>query len=351
MSKVSLGALLSDTEWSWLTASATAADLPDEGKAFRCCVNFLAQTGDGGAVAEALAAAAAAADNPAADTSAHSIALAGSQSEWMLSASAARGFTSPEAFASTVVRACIAVDDPAAVFGVVRCKTATVARGDADVAGLADASTACAGAQEALVKASGASASGSTPSALTFRAAAAMDRDRAMEIINAAYMEEAFIKMPFAEQRISTETFDAAIANESGNTEMILAVDAESGAVVGTALLNPPEGTAAGHGATDDCAHLGFVAVDPAQQRKGIASQIIAEVEARAAARGFLSLEFSYISPMTHLLELYRKLGYELTGVVDTPEGDGWLKEEWRGKVTFPHMAKSLAAAPAEEKL
>ena len=93
------------------------------------------------------------------------------------------------------------------------------------------------------------------------------------------------------------------------------------------------------------------MAVDPAQQRKGIASQIIAEVEARAAARGFLSLEFSYISPMTHLLEFYRKLGYELTGVVDTPEGDGWLKEEWRGKVTFPHMAKSLAAAPAEEKL
>ena len=62
-------------------------------------------------------------------------------------------------------------------------------------------------------------------------------------------------------------------------------------------------------------------------------------------AQGFASLEFSYISPMTHLEGFYRKLGYELTGVVDTPDGDGWLKEEWRGKVTFPHMAKRLTPA------
>lgn len=45
---------------------------------------------------------------------------------------------------------------------------------------------------------------------------------------------------------------------------------------------------------------------------------------------------------MTHLKGFYRKLGYELTGVVDTLDGDSWLKEEWRGKVTFPHMAKRL---------
>lgn len=49
--------------------------------------------------------------------------------------------------------------------------------------------------------------------------------------------------------------------------EMVLAVDVASGTILGTALLNPPEGTAAGHGATDDCAHLGFVAVDPSHVR------------------------------------------------------------------------------------
>ena len=49
--------------------------------------------------------------------------------------------------------------------------------------------------------------------------------------------------------------------------ELVLAVDT-TGGIVGTALLNPPEGTAAGHGATEDCAHLGFVAVDPSRVRQ-----------------------------------------------------------------------------------
>eukprot|EP01043_Picozoa_sp_COSAG02_P062115 COSAG02_NODE_8492_length_2551_cov_1.455954_3_plen_94_part_00 len=87
------------------------------------------------------------------------------------------------------------------------------------------------------------------------------------------------------------------------------------------------------------------VKLDRSQQRRGIATELIAEVEARAAARGFDSLEFSYISPLKHLERFYRKLGYELTGVVDTPDGEGWLKEEWRGKVNFPHMSKSLQRA------
>ena len=100
------------------------------------------------------------------------------------------------------------------------------------------------------------------------------------------------------------------------------------------------------HSSSSDCVgvvrHLGRL-----QQRQGIATRLIAEVENRAAARGFASLEFSYISPLKHLEDFYRKLGYELTGVVDKPAGDGWLREEWRGKVTFPHMAKSL---PRTEK-
>lgn len=91
--------------------------------------------------------------------------------------------------------------------------------------------------------------------------------------------------------------------------------------------------------------NVAHVSCDCSQQRKGVATQLIAEVEDRAAARAFASLEFSYISPLKHLEDFYRKLGYELTGVVDTPDGDGWLKQEWRGKVTFPHMAKSLRRA------
>ena len=48
---------------------------------------------------------------------------------------------------------------------------------------------------------------------IAFRAATAADKVAAMQLINAAYMAEAFIKMPFAEERISEETYDACIAN------------------------------------------------------------------------------------------------------------------------------------------
>ena len=101
---------------------------------------------------------------------------------------------------------------------------------------------------------------------IAFRAATAADKVAAMQLINAAYMAEAFIKMPFAEERISEETYDACIANASAVTELMLAVDSESGAIQGTAMLNPPEGSAAGHGEGSAAAHLGFVAVDPALQ-------------------------------------------------------------------------------------
>ena len=101
---------------------------------------------------------------------------------------------------------------------------------------------------------------------IAFRAATAADKVAAMQLINAAYMAEAFIKMPFAEERISEETYDACIANASQVTELMLAVDSESGAIQGTAMLNPPEGSAAGAGEGSAAAHLGFVAVDPALQ-------------------------------------------------------------------------------------
>jgi GNAT superfamily N-acetyltransferase len=249
----------------------------------------------------------------------------------MAAAATEHGAATSEELGGVVVRACMSVA-PEAVFGVIRCKTKTGIV-------VADASTTCTGAQDALAvqATSGASSAGK----LSFRPATAADKHRAMELINAAYMAEAFIKMEFAEQRISEETFDACVANESGKTELLLAVD-EGGAIVGTAMLNPPEGTAAGHAGTDTAAHLGFAAVDPAKQKAGIGPKLITRVETRAVELGFASLEFSFISPMEHLEGWYRKLGYELTGVVETPEGDGWLKPEWRGKVKFPHMAKDL---------
>ena len=43
MSKTTMQCLLNGDEWAWLASAAADAGLPDRGKAFRCCVNCLAQ--------------------------------------------------------------------------------------------------------------------------------------------------------------------------------------------------------------------------------------------------------------------------------------------------------------------
>ena len=141
--KITVTCLLTDEEWGWLTTSAANSGLPDEGKAFRCCVNFLAQDSTHAVV---IGRDAVATERP--------IELAASQSEWMAKASVAHGAANMQSFASAIVQACIPLD-PGQVFGVIRCKTATDAAG---VAGVADASTACVGAQKALAARSAAAA-------------------------------------------------------------------------------------------------------------------------------------------------------------------------------------------------
>jgi hypothetical protein len=150
MSRTTVQCLLTDDEWAWLASAATDAGLPDRGKAFRCCINCLAQDVRSG---EALGA------SPGDDGGAASatrtfrpLQLAASQGEWLSTQGQLRGYGGGEAFASVVVRACQGLA-PEQVFGVVRCKTATASRGAGDVAGIADAGTACAGAQEALAAA------------------------------------------------------------------------------------------------------------------------------------------------------------------------------------------------------
>ena len=89
---------------------------------------------------------------------------------------------------------------------------------------------------------------------------------------------------------------------------------------------------------------MGFLAVSAEHRRQGVAVALVGEVERTAAGMGFSSLEFSFISPQHWLLGFYAKLGYGLTGAVDHPAEQGWLRPEWRGKVAFPHMAKALSA-------
>ena len=183
----------------------------------------------------------------------------------------------------------------------------------------------------------------------TLRAATAADRDAAVAVINAAYAPQAYIKVPQARQRIRPEAFDSALA--ATGTELLLAVDVDTDAVQGTAMLNPPGSAAGGDGShVAGTAGLGFVAVDPALQRQGIAGRLMAAIEQRAVELGFWRLEFAYISHEgspcgPRARSFYLGLGYHATGQVDGP-GNMPLLPEWKDKVTFPRLAKQLDLPP-----
>ena len=139
--KETIAALLSDDAWLWLRGAAAQFSLPDEGKAFRCCINFLAQQNvdafgllDAAGTTTTVAA--------AGNVSPRAIELAGSQLEWIRTTSSNAG-SSPEVYAGAVVQACAAVEPISSIFAVIRCKTKTGAV-------LATADTPCAGAQAAL---------------------------------------------------------------------------------------------------------------------------------------------------------------------------------------------------------
>ena len=138
MAKTVVSALLTNYEWAWLGEVVAEFGLPEEGKAFRCCVNFLAQTG-----AERCRLACHAAGRPNHGIETHDLELACSQMEWVQAACDRflPNVIPPTKYAGAVIAVCMELPEPELIFGVIRCKTQT---------GPATADTQCAGAQEAL---------------------------------------------------------------------------------------------------------------------------------------------------------------------------------------------------------
>lgn len=140
MAKIEVEVELSPEQWIWLGRKVEEQSLPDKGKAFRCCVNFVAQT-------ERTIPAGPSAATAADPVVLHKLEAAKTQADWIATEANSRGVISA-AFAGAIVRECMALPSQQ-VFGVVRCKSATNARGS-DVAGLAGPETLCEGAQAAL---------------------------------------------------------------------------------------------------------------------------------------------------------------------------------------------------------
>jgi hypothetical protein len=126
----------------WLDGMRRQFALPDSGKAFRCCLNWAAQTDHRFSAAAAATAAATAGDQ------ACTLELAATEAQW--------AWLDGRASASLLIQDCMqfaAAEGDSVIFQVVRCKTGTSAAPGA-VATVATSATQCAGAQKALAAAS-----------------------------------------------------------------------------------------------------------------------------------------------------------------------------------------------------
>ncbi len=67
-----------------------------------------------------------------------------------------------------------------------------------------------------------------------------------------------------------------------------------------------------------ECAHLGLVSVEPAQQGNGIGSQLMAAAEAHCRAAGFREMELRFINHRSELDRFYRRMGFVPSGLTES---------------------------------
>ena len=92
-----------------------------------------------------------------------------------------------------------------------------------------------------------------------------------------------------------------------------------------------------------DVLYFGMLAVDPAEQGKGLGRRIVAAVEARARAAGCERVQLTVIHLRTTLIAWYERLGYRATGATEPfPYGDRRYGEPRREDLTLVVLEKRL---------
>ena len=133
---------------------------------------------------------------------------------------------------------------------------------------------------------------------LRIRLATEADIPRLVPMINAAFTVETFLEGA----RTDLERLSAYFLKG----ELLLAEDA-SGQLIGSIYteLRLPRG------------YLGILAIDPAHQRSGHGSTLMAAGEAHLRGKGCVAVDISVIEWRTELPPIYRKLGYIETAIED----------------------------------
>jgi N-acetylglutamate synthase-like GNAT family acetyltransferase len=148
-----------------------------------------------------------------------------------------------------------------------------------------------------------------------------IDIEALVRLINAAFLVERF----FIEgDRINAET----IRNLMATGQFLIAQDDHG--ISGCVYMEP-------HG---DRAYLGLLSVDPARQRSGLGSRLVAAAEDHARASGIRHMDLRIVDLRRELPEFYRRLGYQVTGSSPFPP-DVTTKQPCH----FVNMSKVLDSA------
>jgi ribosomal protein S18 acetylase RimI-like enzyme len=125
----------------------------------------------------------------------------------------------------------------------------------------------------------------------SIRAATAMDMEKMIEVVNAAFAIETFLE--------GTRTDERRMAEMMRKGEFLVAEGA--GGKIVACIYVEQRGQ---HG------YFGMLAVDPAYQHKGLGRRMVEVAENHCRQQGYAAMDITVLSLRSELLSFYKRLGY-----------------------------------------
>jgi predicted N-acetyltransferase YhbS len=130
---------------------------------------------------------------------------------------------------------------------------------------------------------------------IRFRVAAAIDRPRLIQLINAAFSVETFIE--------GTRTDDQRLAAMMAKGSILVAEEVD-GRLLASVYIER----------RGKRGYLGMLAVDPGRQGEGLGRRMVGAAEERFRRQGCEAVDITVLSMRPELPPIYQRFGYAVTG-------------------------------------
>ena len=156
---------------------------------------------------------------------------------------------------------------------------------------------------------------------MNVRTATEADLDSILSLINTAFQVERFFKN---QDRLTAEDLQAHF-----KTGTFLLSEGTTGQITGCIYVKRD----------GDRAYFGLLSVDPSHQKAGIGRRLVSAAEEFARETGARYMDLRIIHLRTELLEIYGKMGYQVTGTEPYPAERNHMLSQ---PVHFITMTKEL---------